>query len=254
MSFARSFAFGAACLFLSLVVAARCAPPPPGFDRAITTERLTGATLTEIGRDPKIIWHFGVKRFRVEFRGDPPVALIRQLLGQEKKVKQIEGLWRYKDQGNQLVLEDLSAGDLKNRQQVILQIDPAGPLRANLDDRQYHLEEFDVRGLWESTAEDAKVSWKFKFEPLIDLGNPLTVQCEKGYLPESLVKSLMGESLKVSKIEGQWEFIPNTKRIKFKKLSAEGHKQNEVVETTAKPVDVLTMELFGSQYRRESAK
>jgi hypothetical protein len=250
----RFIVFCTVCLFISGSRSVRAAPQPPGFDRAITTERLTGATLSEIGRNSEIVWHFGVKRFRVEFHSDPPATFVRQLLGQERKVKTIEGRWRYEDRDSRLVLEDLSAGEFHNRQQVILSIDPAGPLRADIGDRQYNIDEFDVRGQWKSIKGEVTVSWKFKFEPVIGHGNPLIVQCENGLLPEPLVNSLMGRSLKVSKIEGKWEFDRYKKQILFKNLEAGGHKQQEVIKATVTPADVLTMELLGVRYQRMSAE
>ncbi len=236
---------GVSCV-LSMVLAVACEPPPPGsFERSITVERLTGATLVEISRDKSIVWHFGVKRFLLEIRGGPRDALVRQVLGRTANVSKIRGQWQFDEKKHQLVLHDVMAENLKNPQQVVLPMLPAGLFRTDLGDRQYNIDELDICGGWESVGEGPKVSWTFEVRP----GNSLVVQCAEGTLPVALTIKLFGHPAEVSKVEGEWEF-KRSRRLVLTNLRAGTHRQTEPVETTIKPVGVLTIELSGSQYRR----
>jgi hypothetical protein len=199
----------------------------------------------EIGRDNSIVWHFGVKRLLVEIRGGPRDALVRQLLGRAADVRQIQGQWQFDDKKNQLVLDGLVAENLKNRHQVVLPMLPAGLFRANLGDRQYNIDELDICGSWESLGEGPKVSWTFEVRP----SNSLVIQCAEGTLPAALMTKFFGHPAEVSKVEGEWE-SKRSRRLVLRKLSAGAHRQTKRVETTIKPVGVLTIELLGSQCRR----
>ena len=238
-------AFGVSCVLSSFLTGA-CEPSPPGsHERPITVERLTGATLVEIGRDKSIVWHFGVERFLLEIRGGPRDALVRQLLGRAADARQIQGQWQFDEKKNQLVLHDLVADNLRNPHQVVLPMLPAGLFRADLGDRQYNIDELDICGRWESVGEGPRVSWTFEGRP----SNSLAIQCEEGTLPAALTTKLFGHPAEVSRIGGEWE-SKRSRRLVLTKLRAGTHRQTEPIETTIKPVDVLTVELLGSQYRR----
>lgn len=234
-------------LWLPLAKAVPEEPPPPGsFDEPITVERLTGATLVEIGRDKSIVWHFGVKRFLLEIRGGPRDALVRQLLGSAANVRQIQGQWQFDEKKHQLALHGLVAENLKNTHKVVLPMLPAGPFRTDLGDRQYNIDELDICGRWESVGKGPKVSWTFGFE---SHGNSLLIQCAEGPLPAAVTTKLFGRPAEVSKVEGEWE-ARRSRRLVLTKLSTGTHRQTKPVETTIKPVGVLTIELLGSQCRR----
>lgn len=238
-------AFGVSCV-LSIFLTGACKPPPPGScERPITVERLTGATLVEIGREKSVVWHFGVKRFLVEIRGGPRDELVRQLLGHAVDVRQIQGQWQFDDKKNQLVLDGLNAENLKNPHQVVLPMLPAGLFRANLGDRQYNIDELDICGSWESLGEGPKVSWTFEVRPR----NSLVIQCAEGALPEALTTKFFGHPAEVSKVEGEWE-SKRSRSLVLTGLKAGTHRQTELLETTVRPVGVRTIELLGSQCRR----
>lgn len=238
-------AFGVSCVLSSFLTGA-CEPSPPGpHERPITVERLTGATLVEIGRDKSIVWHFGVERFLVEIRGGPRDGLVRQLLGRAADVSQIQGLWQFNEKKNRLVLHDLVGDDLKNPHRVVLPMLPAGPFRTDLGDRQYNIDELDICGRWESVGDGPKVSWTFEVRPR----NSSVVRCAEGTLPPALTIKLLGDPTEVSEIEGEWEFR-RSRRLVLTRLTAGTHQQAEPIETTVKPVDALTIELLGGQWRR----
>jgi len=245
MSSIRCKALLTACLFSTFFVEA-CKPVPPGsHDTAITVERLTGATLVEIGRDKSLVWHFGVKRFLLEIRGGPRDGLVRQLLGRAANVSRIQGNWQFDEEKHQLVLHGLVGDNLKNPGQVVLPMLPAGLFRANVGERQYNIDEFDICGRWESVGEGPKVSWTFEVRPR----NSLVVECANGILPAALTSKVFGHAAEVSRIEGEWEF-KRSGRLVLRRLRAGTHRQAEPIETTVKPVGVLAIELLGSQYRR----
>jgi hypothetical protein len=124
--------FGVLCVLFVFLIGA-CEPPPPGScESRITVERITGATLVEIGRDNSIAWHFGVKRFLLEIRGGRRGALVRQLLGRAADVKQIQGQWQFERSTRQLVLTRLRAGSHRQTELVETTIEPVGVLTIEL--------------------------------------------------------------------------------------------------------------------------
>jgi len=225
---------------------ARESVSPGSFERPITVERLTGATLVEVGRDKSIVWHFGVKRFSLEIRGGRRDALVRRLLGHAANARQIQGQWQFDEKKDQLVLHDVMAENLKNSHRVTMPMFPAGPFRTDLGDRQYNIDELDICGGWESVGEGPKVSWTFE----VSSGNSLVVQCTEGTLPAVLTTKLFGHPADVSKVEGEWKFNQSSGRLVLTKLRAGTHRRAESFETTIAPVDVLTIELLDTQCRR----
>jgi hypothetical protein len=210
-----------------------------------------GATLDDI--KDVAVWHFGPKRFRIEFHGDPPADMIHQILGREAKVKQIEGEWLYQENKDEISLNDITAGEFKNPKEVVLPMTPAGRLRTDLGGRQYNIMEFSVRGRWESVGKGPKVSLTFTYQPSADRGNPFTAQCDQGDLPETLTAGLLGDSLKVSRIEGEWkfdQFVRGDKKVVFTKLKSGDHRRDKSVEAAVAPADILEIELLGGRYRR----
>lgn len=248
------FAVPIALFFLILEARSQAPDVPPGmgYTPSIREGRLVGATLDDIG--DVVVWHFGPKRFRVEFRREPPAEMIRQLLGRDVKAKQIEGQWRYEEQKGRLVLVGITAGDFKNSHEVVLPMTPAGRLRTNLGDRQYNIFEFSVRGRWESVGKGPKVSLTFTWQPFVDQGNPFTAKCDQGTLPETLTAGLLGNSLRVSQIQGNWKFNRGDKEVVFTSLRSTDHRSDKSVKAAVKPVDVLEMELLGGRYRRVASQ
>lgn len=239
-------ALGVSCVLFAVVVVA-CEPEPSeSFERRITVERLTGATLVEVSRDKSIVWHFGVKRFLLEIRGARRDALVRQLLGRAANVSQIRGHWQFDEKNHQLVLHDVMAENLKDSHKVTMPMFPAGPFRTDLGDRQYNIDELDICGRWESVGKGPKVSWTFEVRP----GNPLVVQCTEGTLPAALTTKLFGHPADVSKVEGEWKFNQSSGRLVLTKLRAGTHRRAEPVETTIAPVGVLAIKLLDNQCRR----
>ena len=195
-------------------------------DRAITVERLIGASLRQIGREPRVVWHFGVTRFRVELGENPPGDLARRFVGRPKSATRIEGKWRLEEAKDQLVLYDLVGEDFKMSSEVILPILPAGLLRANLGEQQYSVNEFDIAGQWESVGDGPQISWSLTFEPLITRGSPFVVECNKGPLPKEITSKLLAQPAEVSRIEGEWKFDRFAKRLELRKVTAGTHRQH----------------------------
>jgi len=241
---------GPSCVVLiSLLGATAAEPVPPGSSyRSITAARLIGATLDEVGSNAPVVWHFGVKRFRVDFRGEPPADLVRQLLGRTANVARIEGQWRYEDDRGYLVLHDLAAKGVKNAREVSLPISPAGLLRADLGGRQYQLLECYLGGRWESVGGGPKVVWKFDERQMDRYA--ILVETDKGPLPERLVAKLLGRPTASSRITGEGEVDSHQRRLVLKNLRAGNQQQSEPIEIAVKVVDVLVIELLGDQYRR----
>jgi len=238
-------ALGVSCI-LSIPLAEACEREPPGScERPVTVERLTGATLVEIGRDKSIVWHFGAKQFLLEIRGPRRDALVRHLLGSAANAHQLQGRWQFNEKNDQIILHDVRAENLNNPHKVALPMLPAGPFRADLGDRQYNIDELDICGGWESVGKDAKVSWTFEIRP----NNSLVIQSTEGTLPAALTTKLFGHPAEVSKIEGDWEF-KRSRRLVLTQLRADTHRQTEPIETTVKPVGVLAIELLGGRCRR----
>jgi hypothetical protein len=250
----RLLALVTPCAVFFLILEARSdearppAAPGMGYVPPITENRLVGATLDDVGN--VALWHFGPQRFRIEIRRDPPAEMIRQLLGRDVNVKQIEGHWRLEEQKGRLVLTGITAGDLKNSQEVVVPITPAGLLRTNLGNRQYNVFEFSVRGRWESIGTGPKVSLSFTWQPDVDRGNPFTATCNQAAIPETLTAALLGKSLRVSHIQGNWNFNWDNKEVVFTGLRSTDRRSDKPVKVAATPVDVLEMNLLGERYRR----
>lgn len=241
---------GASCVVLISCLDATAAEaiPPGSSHKSVTTRRLTGATLDEVGSNASVVWHFGVKRFRVEFHGEPPADLVRQLLGRTANASRIEGQWRYEDTKGNLVLHEVAAKDAKNPHEVVLPIHPAGLLRADLGGRQYHLYECYLRGRWESIGGGPKVVWKFDERQMDRYA--IAVETDKGPLPKELVAKLFDRPITSSRITGECEVDCYDRRLVLKNLSAGNYQQSKPIEVAVKVVDVLVIDLLGEQYRR----
>jgi hypothetical protein len=218
--------------------------------QSITAERLTGATLRQIGGKPGLVWHFGVTRFRLDLDKKPPDEWVRRLASTGAGISRIEGQWRYEARKSQLVLYDLAIKDAEDLPSIVMPIRPAGLLRADLGDRQYSINELDVRGKWKSLEKNREVVWTFEFDPHIRRENPFTIQCENGELPKSITSALLDRPEETSKIEGKWKFDRFTKRLQLSKLTPGTCEQAKPIVVSIEVVDVLTIELPGGRYCR----
>ena len=242
--------FSTGLLFFFVIAPTTQSVEPGDCYLPITAERLTGATLRQIGGRPGLVWHFGVTRFRLDLDKSPPDEWVRQLKGKGTEIKRIEGHWRYEAKKSQLVLHGLGIKDAEDLPIIALSIRPAGLLRADLGDRQYSVNELDVRGKWKSLEKDREVMWTFEFDPHITRGNPFAVQRKNGPLPDSITSAFLGRPEETSKIEGEWKFDRFTKRLELIKLTAGTRRQIDPTVVTVKVVDILTIELPGGRYRR----
>ncbi len=104
-------------------------------------ERLKAARLEPIIRDAKWFWSFSSERFILDAGKELlPSDLQIALLGADLNASRIEGKWNLVDDIRKLVLSDIQVdGKGKSDGEVILAIEPAGPVRVNLGSYQYNI-------------------------------------------------------------------------------------------------------------------
>lgn len=111
---------------------------PIGGDRPVTTQRLTGARLTDIRDD--VSWTFAESTVVIENKDRPiPSDLVDALLKEQSTPTQIAATWQLNEETGVLRLSSMEVDGEKIEQEVTLSIRPAGNIRVNLDSRQYNV-------------------------------------------------------------------------------------------------------------------
>lgn len=129
-----AFCFLVFCVF---IVGCRDTPPPGG-DSPVTTQRLTGARLTDIRED--LSWTFTDTVVVIENKDQPiPSDLVEALLGGHSTRTRIEASWQLNEKAGLLRLSSMKADGVKIDQETTIPIKPAGHVRVNLGSRQYNL-------------------------------------------------------------------------------------------------------------------
>lgn len=113
-------------------------PPTTGGDSPVTTARLTGSRLTDIGQN--LSWTFDDTTVVIENRGQPlPQDFVQELLRNDTAPIRVEAVWRYDEKSSVLRLSDATADGQRIAAELVVPIEPAGHVRVNLGKRQYNL-------------------------------------------------------------------------------------------------------------------
>lgn len=112
--------------------------PTTGGDSPVTTARLTGSRLTDIGQN--LTWTFDDTMVVIDNGGQPlPPDVVQELLVSNTAPNRVEAAWKYDEKAGLLRLSDVTAGGQKVATERAIRIKPAGHVRVNLGSRQYNL-------------------------------------------------------------------------------------------------------------------
>ncbi|MEC8800829.1 MAG: hypothetical protein VXX55_08705 [Planctomycetota bacterium] len=113
-----------------------------GGDRPVTPTRLVDHQATDI-REP-VTWTFSINRVVIEHENRSLPEDILKLFSIEGDTPQkLNASWRLDERVGVLVLTNIQADGVAVEKDVSVSIKPAGPLRVNIDARQYNLLEFE---------------------------------------------------------------------------------------------------------------
>ncbi|MEM7473597.1 MAG: hypothetical protein AAF483_01255 [Planctomycetota bacterium] len=105
----------------------------------INSQRLTGNTLTEIGRTTNLRWKFDDSTVEISFQNGPiPTAVVEDLLGPGTKASTISASWELQEKNQTLHLENFLVDGEPVDHETNLDIKPAGPIRIDLGSQQYN--------------------------------------------------------------------------------------------------------------------
>ena len=118
-----------------------CGSPPKqvtGGDRPVTLTRLVDHQATDI-REP-VTWTFSKSQVVIEHQGRVLPDDILKLFSIEGEAPQrLDASWRLDERVGVLFLTKIQVDGVAGRKDTSVSIKPAGPLRVNIDARQYNL-------------------------------------------------------------------------------------------------------------------
>ncbi len=138
---ARHFAVLACIISVSCATLVGCLQTSPlatGGDTPVTTVRLAGSRLTDIGEP--LSWSFTDSTVIIGCDGKPiPSDVVTALLGDGSTPAHIEASWRLDEATGTLRLIVVKSDQTNMDKEVAVPIAPAGHVRLNLGSRQYNL-------------------------------------------------------------------------------------------------------------------